>query len=220
MLGGIVTSIASARTLEEEIAKLKESAGIKPEMKWGRVSAYHYENYRALVDLFFDPPRDVSVPFDFHSLVVDTRQINDRRYNLGDREIGFNKEIYQLILKFIRLYRGQNFHAYLDYRSSRQPVSETRLIVNRGAMSKNPNRDWPIRRLHMRNSKTTLILQLVDVLLGGLAYKLNRHDQMPNASAAKNALSKYIIRRAKIPNVFADTTMAGKFTVWHRQLKR
>jgi hypothetical protein len=63
------------------------------------------------------------------------------------------------------------------------------------------------------------LLQLVDVLIGGLAYRLNGHDKAPDAAAAKNELSTYILGCAGIQDVFKDTARAADFTIWHRRLR-
>ena len=81
-------------------------------------------------------------------------------------------------------------------------------------------RDWPFRRCQFRDSKTTLPLQLVDIITGALAFVLNGHDKAENASPSKIAPSKYVLDRAGIVDVRKDTARAATFTVWHRRLKR
>jgi len=71
-----------------------------------------------VVDLFVDNPSFVGVHF--HSLVFDTHGLDDKAYNSGCREFGFNKEVYQLASKFGRLYKLRLFHFYLDHRDTSQ----------------------------------------------------------------------------------------------------
>lgn len=71
------------------------------EMKWGKVSNSKINAYGRTVKAFFDDP--AFRPFHFHSLVVDTHKVNHNKHNQGSREIGFNKEVYQLASKFARL---------------------------------------------------------------------------------------------------------------------
>jgi hypothetical protein len=97
--------------------------------------------------------------------VVDATKLDHNRYNQGSREIGFNKEVYQLLLKCGRLYGG-NFHVYLDRRSTGAPTEELRLILNRGIRKRGDRRDWPYRRLHFRDSHEVEALQLADLLVG------------------------------------------------------
>jgi len=218
LLGGIIIPSVNTPRLEEKIAELKQQYRISKEMKWTRVSRYHLGAYKALVDIFFDAPSHVG-PFEFHSLAIEMAKRNEAAFNSGSKETGFNKEVYQIIQKFRRLHRNVNFHVYLDYRDSSQPISETRTILNFGARKHNDARDWPFRRLHMRDSKATLSLQLVDILLGAVAYKLNGHYDAPSASPHKKALCDHVLSRGNIKTVRFDTAIKGKFTLWHRRLR-
>jgi hypothetical protein len=69
----------------------------------------------------------------FHSLFVDTTKQNHKKFNQGDSEIGFNKEVYQLANKVGRMYDAYYFHLYPDYRDTKSFPEELRLILNRGA---------------------------------------------------------------------------------------
>jgi hypothetical protein len=126
----------------------------------GKVSKKKIAPYKRMVDVLFDNPKIVH----FHSLFVDTTQLNHNKFNEGDREIGFNKEIYQLAIKVSRLYRFDLFHLYPDYRNTNQTPENLRLILNRGCSKSGDPRDWPFRRCQFRDSKNTPHLQLADIL--------------------------------------------------------
>lgn len=217
VLGGLILPAADVPGFESriKIARLPElPAG---EMKWTKVSSAKLDAYKRAVDVFFDGLDEFGT-LDFHSLVVDTHKLNDKLYNEGSRETGFNKEIYQLLMKFGRLYRGV-FNVYPDRRSTKSKTEDLRLIVNRGRMSKGDNRDWPFRRIHFRDSDSDLPLQIVDLLIGGMAYKINGHRMALGASPAKCALSDYILAKAGVSDPSRDTNMAGRYTIWHRRLR-
>lgn len=188
------------------------------ELAWTKVSSSKLPAYRRVVDTAFDLLNNK--PYhQFHVLVVDTYKLKDAVYNEGNRDVGFNKEIYQLCQKFGRLNREAIFHIYLDRRSTKNSTDELRNILNFGIRSKQPSRDWPYRRVHFRDSDGCLPIQVVDVLLGGVAFHLNGHRNAAVASAAKCSLSDHILRRANIQDVWRDTAIAGRFTIWHRQLR-
>jgi Protein of unknown function (DUF3800) len=203
----------------QQVIQLLETARTpelpKGEAKWTKVSKRKLVAYKRIVDVLFNNPDLVH----FHSLVVDTTLLNDRRYNFGSREIGFNKEIYQLAMKLSRLYPSQLFHVYPDYRETTQKPEDLRLILNRACQKKGDKRDWPFRRCQFRDSKKTLPLQLVDIVVGGLAYHMNEHHREAGASPAKCDLSSYILARAGIEDASKDTAPAAKFTIWHRKLR-
>ena len=186
-------------------------------LKWGRVSRTKLDAYKRVVDAFFDPSAS---RVHFHSLVVDTNQQNHPHWNKGSREIGFQKEVYQMAQKFRRLYPQPVFHLYPHQRSTPQDTEELRDILNHGARKKGDRRDWPFRRVHFRDLSGCLPLQVVDILLGAIAYKLNGHYDAHNASMARKELCDLILRKAGIHDVARDTRMSGKMTIWHRRLRR
>jgi hypothetical protein len=214
VLGGVVVSLTDSNKLDGLIraARLPELPAGEP--KWGKVSRTKLAAYKRLVDVLFDNLGLVQ----FHSLVVDTTQVDHSYFNSGNREIGFNKEIYQLAIKFSRLYGKNMFHLYPDYRKTNQSPEDLRLILNRGCRKNGDARDWPFRRCQFRDSDTTPALQLTDVITGALAYQLNGHDKARGGSPAKRELSYYVTARAGV-NVMRGTARVAQFTIWHRRLQ-
>jgi hypothetical protein len=218
VIGGIILHSPRCAAAEQALHAARQPELPAMEIGWTKVSRSKLEAYRRFVDVFFDNPAHVG-PFEFHAVVIDTHKLKDKVFNEGSRETGFNKEIYQLCMKFARVYRTPLFHVYPDSRTTKTRTEDLRLILNRGLKTTGDRRDWPFRRVHFRNSQDWQMLQLVDVLIGALAFRLNRHDQKPDASPAKLELSRHILNRARITDVSQDTAPKGKFTVWHRALR-
>ena len=217
VLGGLIIPQSHVGSFCQSIDQARQPELPSSSLKWGRASRTKLAAYKRVVDAFFDPAaRHVH----FHTLVVDTSQVNHSRWNDSSREIGFQKEVYQLAQKFRRIYPQPVFHLYPHQRSTPQATEELRNILNHGARKKGDNRDWPFRRVHFRALADCLPLQVVDILLGALAYKLNRHYDERGASQARKELCDYILRRAQIHDVSRDTSMSGKMTIWHRRLRR
>lgn len=216
-MGGVIIHQGAVANANDRIAALRLPELPQGEMKWGSVSRSKYAAYQRLVDAFFDDP--IFAGADFHSTVVDTWKQDHAGFSEGDREVTFNKELYQLAAKFARLYRDRLFHLYPDERETSQLPGRLREILNWGRRKKGDNRDFPYRRCHFRKSHETPLLQLVDVLLGGLAYRINGHHTAPEASPAKVQLSDHILQRADIRDPMISTTVGGKFTVWYRDLQ-
>lgn len=217
VLGGIVAEINDSRIAAAAIesARLPELPG--GIMKWTKVSRSKLAAYKRAIDVFFDLQQKMTL--DFHSLVVDTTQQDHRRYNEGSREIGFNKEVYQLAMKIGRNYKAL-LHVYPDRRTTDQPPDKLRFMLNRGIKNKGDPRDWPFRRLQFREPEDSQLLQLADVFAGAIAWHLNGHAARPGASPAKTELGNYILEKAGIADPTRDTAIRGKFTIWHRQLKK
>lgn len=215
-LGGLMVPTDCVRELEQAIWNARGLDLPAGEMKWTKVSTSKLSAYRRVAETILSPAfRYV----EFHSVVVDTQKLKDNTFNNGSREVGFNKEIYQLCQKFGRLHRSEAFHIYLDQRETKSTTSELRDILNHGIRKKQPNRDWPYRRVHFRNSKNCICLQAVDILLGAITFHLNDHRSRLSASPAKCELSDLILKLAHVRDVTKDTATAGRFTVWHRQLR-
>lgn len=217
VMGGLIIPTAAAERANECVAELRLPELPRGEMKWGSVSRSKYAPYQRLVDAFFDDPAFAAV--DFHTTVVDTWEQDHQRFNQGDREVTFNKELYQLATKFARLYPTRLFHLYPDERETTQHPANLRDILNFGRRKKGDRRDFPYRRSHFRKSHDTPMLQVVDVLLGAVAYHVNNHIAAPNASPAKGDLARHVLARAGIRNAMRDTAKSGKFTIWHRRLE-
>jgi hypothetical protein len=218
IIGGLIIHARFRDKLEAilQAARMPELPAM--ELGWTKVSNAKLDAYRRFIDVFFDNAEKCA-PLEHHLLVVDTHRLNHKIHNCGSREVGFNKEVYQLCDKFARLYRDRLFHVHLDSRTTNSDPEELRLILNRGRAKKSDPRDWPFRRIHFRHSHQWQCLQLVDLLIGGIAYTINGHDKKEGASPAKTALSKHILDRAGIADPMRDTAISGKFTIWHRQLK-
>lgn len=219
LIGGLIVPTHAAALFEGMMRVARVPELPHGEMAWIKVSRTKLAAYRRVVSMFFRNDLGLS-HLDFHCLAVNTSQQDHREFNEGSREIGFNKEIYQLGMKFGRLYRHRLFHCYPDKRSTKSSPEELRLILNRGIRKKGDNRDWPYRRVHFRESAESQALQLVDILLGAVAYRLNGHREAPGASPAKCELSDYVLWRAGIQDVTVDTALSGRFTVWHRVLRK
>ena len=218
VLGSLIINTEHETALAAEIARARLPELPNGEMGWTKVSRTKLDAYRRIVDVFFDNP-ERHVPYEFHSLTVDTHRIRDGVWNDGSREVGFNKEIFQLCAKVARLHQTRLLRVYLDSRDTKSSPDELRLILNRARANKGDRRDWPFRRIHFRNSADCQIMQLVDVLLGGVAYRLNGHHLIDGASPAKVDLSNHILTRGRVTDVTRDTLVTGKFTIWHRQLR-
>ncbi len=217
-LGGLLLRPQLTETFEAAIAAARLPELPYGELAWTKVSNSKLQAYYRVVDAAFALINNA--PWhQFHILVIDTHKLKDNVFNAGNRDIGFNKEIYQLCQKLGRLHRQAIFHIYLDRRSTKNSTSELQDILNHGIRQKQPGRDWPYRRVHFRDSDKCLSIQVVDILLGAVAFHLNGHRAAKGASAAKSALSDHVLQCAGVADVTRDTSPVGRFTIWHRQLR-
>lgn len=216
VLGGIIVPSVDTDSLTQQIRAARLPELPNGELKWAKVSNLKLAAYKRVIDLFFSDGWKDQVHF--HSVVVDMARHDNKRFNSGNREIGFNKELFQLAYKFGRIYPAR-LNIYPDFRKTLQKTDDLRLMLNRRINTQMPHRDWPFRRVQFRDSKLVPLLQLADTMTGAIAYRLNGHHKKVDASPAKIDLSEHILRRASVRNIFHDTNVRGRFTIWHRQLK-
>lgn len=218
VIGGAIIHAPHREALEAALQRARLPELPAMEMGWTKVSKAKLIAYRRFVDVFFDNLERLA-PLHFHCIIVNTHHQNHRVYNEGSGEIGFNKEVFQLCNKFAWIYGDKLLHIYPDARSNKTSPNELRFILNRFRANRGDRRDWPFRRVHPQDSSRWQTLQLVDLLIGAVAFRANRHHLRPEASASKCELSTHILRRARITDVLVDTGRTGKFTIWNRKLK-
>ena len=155
-----------------------------------------------------------------HCLAVDTRIKPLKRTGDGDRETGFEKELYMFCTAVLQnQYREEHFNLYLHKRTARRRLRETRVILNRGSAKHGDDRDWPFKTVEFKESHEFQALQAVDIFAGALANRINGHYDAPGAKAAKRTLSDYVLKLCKVLDPYRTTAFQAKqifMTILHR----
>ena len=176
------------------------------EIKWRSCGRGDFEAYKKVVDAFFDFRRLMSSTLHdckFHCSIVDT-QVKGRQYSTGKKgQIGFDREIFFHLRLMAESYYPKNlFHVYPDYRTTNMPMATLAFMLNRNLASRHDERDYPFRRIQFRRSHDIQAIQVSDILLGALAYRINGHYDAEDATPDKKLLADYVLRRA-----YADALM-------------
>lgn len=229
VLGGLLVPLSHFDAFEADIAAARDHTipvtyadGGPRVIKWEKVNARNVDGCKKLVEAFYSFPKRHRLParknVDINCVVVDTSKKPLKDAGDGDIEIGFSKQVYFLCVPLIgKRFKKELFHVYPDRRSSPQPLSKAQEIMNSGAKKYGDKRLWPYRRLRYHDPEKCQSLQLVDIFIGALAYKLNGHYDKPEANAAKKELCEYILARAKIINPFVNTLyFRRRFMIVHR----
>jgi hypothetical protein len=107
VLGGLIIEAASVPRFDVEMSKFREETRMFSELKWTKVTDQKIKQYMSFVRYFFLLLRADEVHF--HCLILDTCQINHKKFNRGDGELGFYKFYYKLLLhSFGKRYCHQN----------------------------------------------------------------------------------------------------------------
>jgi hypothetical protein len=229
VIGALVFPMKYADQFEQAILASRGSklpvvnpSGKAKVMKWEKVSKWSLANYKDVVDAFFLFPNTCKARtwehIEVHTTAIDLTKIEHRNFGDGDPDIGFNKELYFLCARRVaRRYDKALFHVYADRRETKQPLKEVQSILNFGMRKYGDSREWPFRRFQFGDPEHKQALQIVDILIGALAFKLNGHYDKPNANPAKKTLSDYILGKARIARPFENTRNTGRFTLFHHK---
>lgn len=214
VLGGIVVISTRRDQVLTAFREIRGKHRLFGELKWGKISSAKLHVYKEFIDCFFAFYSENVLHF--HSLVIDTSKLDHAQYNKGNAEIGFSKFIYQLLIKFGRLYHAKgNFHVHLDDRTTRQSLEELRQILNSGIRKRWGVDRYPYKRVQFLESHKSDFLQVVDLLIGAIAFVKNGHYLKSDASPARKELADYICQRACLPSLGHSTPMRmQKFTIW------
>lgn len=167
--------------LTKQFRALRESVGLKGEVKWSKVSEKKLEAYRKLVDFFFDQP-----DLRFRVIVVDQSKVDVYRFHAGDRELGFYKFYFEMLEKWIE--PGSRYLVLLDFK--RDEGADRHGTLRRVLENTTKGKAW-IDDLTVIDSHESPLAQLNDLLTGAVAATWCGLRQ----GGAKEKLTAYITKR-------------------------
>jgi hypothetical protein len=233
VLGALIVPLSHAEIFESDIIAARDPLipiarpdGTPRVIKWEKANAYNLASYKKVVDAFFFFPQKHRLPIrknvDINCVVVDTSKKALKATGDGDVEIGFNKEVYFLCAAMVaKRFKTELFHLYPDRRETTRPLNEAQKIMNYGARKYGDKRPWLFRRLRFHDPEKCQGLQVVDIFIGAIAYRLNGHYDKPDANPAKKELSDYILSKAKITDPLKNTPYHFKrVAIMHRDGSR
>lgn len=212
VLGGALIREESVGALDKLFVQVRERHNIWGEFKWSKCSRKKLDAYKDFVGLLITGAKQNKLHF--HSLIVDTYKINNHLYNQGDRDLGFSKFIYQLLIKFGRLYSGAgHLNVRMDNRTTSQDLEELRTILNNGIRKRWQVSTRPYRSLALVDSHEHNIIQAVDLVIGAIAHFKNAQV---GGSEHKAALAEHVLNLCGLPNLSDDSPWGErKFSIWN-----
>jgi hypothetical protein len=234
VLGGIVLPYHHADRFEQDILDARqprlsaEVAGRETlrEIGWKTVGTGDFEHYKRVVDTYFAFAMRHRLPATdnvrFLCSVVDTH-VKGRAYSGTRGKIGFDREIYFHCMSVARNHKGKLFHVYPDDRETDEPVERLRAILNYGLRKERKHHEWAFRRLKPRLSHELQALQVSDLLIGAVAFKLNGHYDAPSANEDRRKLCEHILSRGGAWRQLNQSPWRdkgyGQFQIWFRRHK-
>lgn len=235
LLGGIWVDEVNVAEVENSVKLLRKKYGYTNsegqeinflgEFKWSKVSDKYLNLYQDLVDLFFDCiDEDI---FRSCIMLVDTQDPVVIAHSNIKKE-GFIKLLYQLYL--------HNSHIPALYKiypdSITNPQQQISLNIlqetlntslrKKFSLKVNPEQlqEKYVNNVTPINSKYSIFIQLIDIIMGGIGYYQNSFFDKPNVKQAKVVLMKYILDEIVLSGSFKFTgktymvVKSTKFNIW------
>lgn len=172
LISYVATPYNQLKQHKRAIHDLKQKYNFKGEIKWTNVSNSNHLFYSELVDYFF------STDLYFRAIIVEKEQIDNMRENFTYNDFYF-KMYYQLLHH--KLSMEDNYNIYLDIKDTRSHKKVKKL---RQILSYNVS----VRNLQAIRSYESGLMQLADLIMGAVNYKLRKLDKV----IAKNKLIEKI----------------------------
>lgn len=207
VLGGIWCPKNKVKSINRDIRDIKRKHNIHHEMKWVKVSESKKDAYLDLVQYFFE-----CNDLHFRVLVVDNKdKLNHELFKQSHDEWYF--KMYFRMIKTI-LDPVDIYNIYLDIKDTR---SKTKIQKLRNVLE-NSRYDFSktmIKNMQVIRSDEVEIMQLVDILIGALAY----FSRNMSAVKAKNEIIEYIKEKSGYTLKKNTLYRESKFNIFHLQLE-
>lgn len=224
VIGGLIIDEEEMPKFHDTLLGFRRETGMFAELKWTKVSSLMLANYQRFVDYFF--ALNNTDFLHFHALIVDNHQTNHRKFSRGDRELGFYKFYYQLLLhsfgrRYSREGEDDRFIVHLDHRTSSYSLGTLKRVLNAGIAKRYSITSAPFVSIEPVDSKASELLQVADILLGAIGYQKNGYDLLAGGKESKKSLVRHICAKAGLPDLSTNTRWgANRFTLWNFRLKK
>lgn len=195
-------------------------------MKWTKVSKAKLSEYKKFVNIFF-----AINGAQLNCVLLDHKKINYRKHFRGNKLLAYYRFYFYLLTRNVNF---NNFY-YIYVHRRETPILDSLTVLKRKVnqycdkTSAKCSGFWsptvptyPVKLLEPRDHKVTEILQLADVLLGGIGYHWNNYHKI-NPNTAKAALSYYIASKLGLKDLRIVTPkeerLTAKINLWEFPLK-
>ncbi len=213
----------SVPVFESKMREFRDRTRMFAELKWTKVSSQKYDKYKSFVDYFFALNEDDVLHF--KAMIIDNHKVNYRKFSGGDKEIGFYKFYYQLLIhsfgkSYYQTKENQRFIVELDKRVSSYKLSDLKYFLNNGFNRLMNTTSSPFVSVKAVDSKKSELMQINDILIGSVGFIRNGLELNPKSRKAKIDLANYIMNKSKIRDYAKDTPRNQmNFSIWNFKLK-
>ncbi|MFV8280614.1 DUF3800 domain-containing protein [Christiangramia marina] len=199
ILSYISTPYHMLRMHNKNIREMKIEHFYRGEMKWSSISKSQYPFYNEIIDYFF------SNDLKFRAIVIDKSQLNHEAFN-QDHNLFYDKMYYQLLNKKIE--PGNKYNIYVD-------IKDSYSYLKARSLKNYLERDYyNIRNLQVIRSYESELMQMTDVLMGAINYKLRGLNRV----TAKNNIIEKIEKMCGKSLVKNTSPFEDKFNLFFIEL--
>ncbi|KUF38633.1 MULTISPECIES: DUF3800 domain-containing protein [Myroides] len=200
IIGYVSTPYHNLKMHNENIRELKLKHFLKGELKWSALSKSQYPFYNELIDYFFS-----NSSLEFRAIIVDKRHMNHKAFNQSHADF-YDKMYYQLLNK--KIHPEHTYNIYMD-------IKDTYSYLKAKSLKAYLQRDYSnIRNLQVIKSYESELMQLADVLIGALNYKLRGLNKV----TAKNNIIEKIEKYCDRPLTQRTPKNENKFNLFYIDL--
>jgi len=202
-IGGIWMPAEFRANFKTDINAIKGKHNVKGELKWQKVSPAYLDLYLDVINYFFDKSE-----LRFRVIIIESKTVDNIRFNEMDAELSFYKFYYQLLHHWI--FDFNTYNIFIDYKVNRNKgrVNVLKKVLDASNIISDVQQ---VQALHSHESSG---IQLADVLTGLVASKFNNNY----SSKAKGKLIE--ITEARLEKSIAPTPKwVEKFNVFKINLQ-
>jgi hypothetical protein len=184
--------VAGCLTLDAGVAKevklrLLDSVGPRSRPRWNRLSKINLDSHRRMMAAVFDAIDKGQLSFDY----LIAANTNSRRGS----QTGYSATAHKLLLDYAVARRNTHkLYIYPQRRPWNGLLEDYRRALNR-ELSGDASDSLPIRLIEYRDVSRSILNQVLDVMVGAIAYRANGHRTRDDAGPAKRALADYVAER-------------------------
>lgn len=180
--------------LHRRIVNFRNRVGYHREFKFSNVGTHNILYYQGLVDEFFDVPHSV-----FSAVVFEKKNMDIQKFFKGNHDKAYNSFCGRLVADTLPL-MGDSFSDYITILADDVSTSKDNHFEKEiKAKIKSVTRRNAISSIIRLESHAVTEIQLVDVLLGAVAYAYKIEHGLVSPDKAKLQLVKHIQKKLRIP---------------------
>lgn len=200
LLSFVSTAYHQLKLHNEKIREIKRKHFIKGELKWSKLSKSQFGCYKEIVEYFF------ATDLKFRAIIIDKSKLKHEQFGQSHHDF-YDKMYFQLINHRIEPY--YNYNIYID-------IKDSYSYLKARSLKNYLERDYQnIRTLQVIRSYESELMQLTDILMGAINYKLRGLNRV----TAKNRLIELIERNINKKIDYPTSSLEQKFNLFFIDLK-